>query len=48
MSDGDEGLLELISRGVPWLLAREAVASTRIDRDETVGTYSLDEPDEPS
>lgn len=36
----DTDLLALLARGVPWLLAKEAIASTRLDRDET---HSLDE-----
>jgi len=37
-------LVDLLARGVPWPIAREAIASTAIDRDaDRAQTITLDE-----
>lgn len=36
-----EILHDLLARGVPWPIAREAAASVALDRDEDDGTHSV-------
>lgn len=36
----DPMVLRAVEAGAPWPLAREAVASLRLDHDETIGTRS--------
>jgi len=43
MSTNPELLLKLLEHGVPWPIAREAAASTAIDKDERAQTISLAE-----
>lgn len=40
-----ELLHELLARGVPWPLAREAVASVALDRDQTHVLEEREPPD---
>lgn len=42
-SDRIGAIMAAMAAGAPWWLALEAAASTSLDRDETVGTYSLPE-----
>jgi hypothetical protein len=34
---------DLLARGVPWPLAREAISSTALDRDDEMRTIVVDE-----
>jgi hypothetical protein len=36
------GMLAALEAGVPWWLAREALASVRLDRDDEGGTHAVE------
>jgi hypothetical protein len=46
MNEDDKVMLAAMEAGVPWWMAREAVASTRLDRDQThsLGSGGVEEP----